>query len=289
MAGCRPVTASSRRPRRRATSPGRRPACAGSPRRRRRWRRHRGGRARRGPTTSTSRCSPRAGDPAGGRAAGAAGWRRPTRPVRRPSAAGHRAGRHGWLGPLSEPLPLALGAWSTWGTFYAQARILPLLGEAVARGALDPSGAAVLERLAARVDGGAFDTGEPPARLHGDLWSGNVLWTADEAVLIDPAAHGGHREADLAMLRRPGHRSWSGCRRRTARRHRSPTAGATACCCTRCTRCSCTPCSSAVATGRRRCGRPPATSERAVRGRRHAAPEPGVPRPLRHSPGGGAR
>ena len=58
----------------------------------------------------------------------------------------------------------------------------------------------MLDRLATRVADGAFDTGEPPARLHGDLWSGNVLWTADAAVLIDPAAHGGHREADLAML-----------------------------------------------------------------------------------------
>jgi fructosamine-3-kinase len=41
---------------------------------------------------------------------------------------------------------------------------------------------------------------EPPARLHGDLWSGNVLWSGDGAWLVDPAAHGGHRETDLAML-----------------------------------------------------------------------------------------
>ena len=41
---------------------------------------------------------------------------------------------------------------------------------------------------------------EPPARLHGDLWSGNVLWGTDAAWLIDPAAYGGHRETDLAML-----------------------------------------------------------------------------------------
>ena len=42
---------------------------------------------------------------------------------------------------------------------------------------------------------------EPPARLHGDLWSGNVLWGRDgRAWLIDPAAYGGHREVDLAML-----------------------------------------------------------------------------------------
>ena len=42
---------------------------------------------------------------------------------------------------------------------------------------------------------------EPPARIHGDLWSGNVVWSSDGvAWLVDPAAHGGHRETDLAML-----------------------------------------------------------------------------------------
>ncbi|MGW0486383.1 fructosamine kinase family protein [Nonomuraea sp. NPDC003214] len=41
---------------------------------------------------------------------------------------------------------------------------------------------------------------EPPARIHGDLWSGNLLWSAGTGVLVDPAAHGGHRETDLAML-----------------------------------------------------------------------------------------
>ncbi len=42
---------------------------------------------------------------------------------------------------------------------------------------------------------------EPPARLHGDLWSGNVVFARDGPVhVIDPAAHGGHRETDLAML-----------------------------------------------------------------------------------------
>jgi len=106
----------------------------------------------------------------------------------------------GWLGPLAEPLPLALGAWDAWGPFLAQARLTPLLALARRRGVLDETEAAVIDRLVARVAAGEFDTGEPPARLHGDLWSGNVLWTAREAVLIDPAAHGGHREADLAML-----------------------------------------------------------------------------------------
>lgn len=43
---------------------------------------------------------------------------------------------------------------------------------------------------------------EPPARLHGDLWAGNVHADASgNPWLIDPAAYGGHREVDLAMLR----------------------------------------------------------------------------------------
>jgi fructosamine-3-kinase len=41
---------------------------------------------------------------------------------------------------------------------------------------------------------------EPPARIHGDLWPGNLVWASDRAWLVDPAAHGGHRETDLALL-----------------------------------------------------------------------------------------
>ncbi len=51
-----------------------------------------------------------------------------------------------------------------------------------------------------RLVAGEFDDGRAPARIHGDLWSGNVIFTVDGAVMIDPAAHGGHGLTDLAML-----------------------------------------------------------------------------------------
>lgn len=89
---------------------------------------------------------------------------------------------------------------ASWGGFYARQRVEPFLGPAVDAGHLDPRDATVVERACAVIDEGTFDDDEPPARLHGDLWNGNVLFGADGVVLIDPAAHGGHRETDLAML-----------------------------------------------------------------------------------------
>jgi fructosamine-3-kinase len=99
------------------------------------------------------------------------------------------------------PRPLRIGrlalpndAASDWAGFYARNRLLPLLGEV-------PAGTArAVERVCERLPELAGPA-EPPARLHGDLWSGNVLWGADgRPWLIDPAAYGGHREVDLAML-----------------------------------------------------------------------------------------
>ncbi|MDE3070869.1 MAG: fructosamine kinase family protein, partial [Acidobacteriota bacterium] len=84
---------------------------------------------------------------------------------------------------------------------YAECRLDPLTRTARERGAITASAAASLERVCARI-GDLAGPAEPPARLHGDLWWGNVLADASGVPwLIDPSAHGGHREVDLAMLR----------------------------------------------------------------------------------------
>lgn len=114
----------------------------------------------------------------------------------------HLAGAEGFGGPWSYgfgPVVLDNEPAATFAEFYAQRRLVPLAAAARERGALDDRGAAAVHRVCARL--GELIPEEPPARLHGDLWSGNVLGDAARRPwLIDPAAHGGHREVDLAML-----------------------------------------------------------------------------------------
>jgi fructosamine-3-kinase len=104
----------------------------------------------------------------------------------------------GYFGPLQQPLPMSYAAGGRWGSFYANERLAPMAQRAARR--LDAVARDTIDAVMARCVAGDFDDDDPPARLHGDLWSGNVMWTPQGAVLIDPAAHGGHRETDLAML-----------------------------------------------------------------------------------------
>jgi fructosamine-3-kinase len=119
-------------------------------------------------------------------------------------AAVHAAGAPAFGAPAPlriGPLRLPNDAREDWAGFYAEQRLRPLLRPAADRGALSGAGVAAIERVCERLPELAGPP-EPPARLHGDLWSGNVLWAVDgRPYLIDPVAHGGHREVDLAMLR----------------------------------------------------------------------------------------
>jgi fructosamine-3-kinase len=107
---------------------------------------------------------------------------------------GSGAGGFGSLRLSNEPA-------ADWASFYAERRIRPLARLASERGLLSTAAERALECVCERMPALA-GAPEPPARLHGDLWSGNVYAGADgRAWLIDPSCYGGHREVDLAMLR----------------------------------------------------------------------------------------
>jgi len=104
-------------------------------------------------------------------------------------------------GRTTGSLALPNDAADTWAGFYADRRLRPLAGIAADRGALQSE---TIDRLldvaADPTRWGAAD--EAPARLHGDLWAGNrIVDTVGVSWVVDPAAHGGHREFDLAMMR----------------------------------------------------------------------------------------
>lgn len=118
--------------------------------------------------------------------------------LHRSGAAGHGAPWPGFIGRLA--MDNAAVASAEWAEFFAVRRIEPYLRAARDAGHLSVADAGAVSAVLAALDSLGVPS-EPAARLHGDLWSGNVHWSAaGPAYLIDPAAHGGHRESDLAML-----------------------------------------------------------------------------------------
>ncbi len=103
-----------------------------------------------------------------------------------------------WQGFIGE-LRLDNRPLDDWPSFYAERRLLPYLRAAADRGELSPADVRLVEQVVARLPELAGPA-EPPSRIHGDLWAGNLQWSGGRVYLIDPAAHGGHRETDLAML-----------------------------------------------------------------------------------------
>lgn len=108
-----------------------------------------------------------------------------------------------WFGPLDDPFAVPTISRKRFAQFWAEDRLRPLLAEATST--LGADGTARVQAAVDAIGSGVFDGisgegAESPARVHGDLWSGNVMWARGGATLIDPAAHGGHRLEDLAML-----------------------------------------------------------------------------------------
>lgn len=94
--------------------------------------------------------------------------------------------------------------WGSFGEYYAEARLRPYIQQA---GGLGRGELKLLNQACDAVATGKFDSPQPAlcgevARIHGDLWGGNVVWADGGATgtLIDPCANGGHAETDLAEL-----------------------------------------------------------------------------------------
>ncbi len=109
---------------------------------------------------------------------------------------------HGWMG-LASLVLLDEPTSNSWGQFYSHCRLRPYM-----RGT-DARTRDLLEAVCEALEAGKLDHSQPSlvvasgheaARIHGDLWSGNILWADPEPILIDPAAQGGHAETDLATL-----------------------------------------------------------------------------------------
>ena len=103
-----------------------------------------------------------------------------------------------WPGVIAA-LPLPNNPADSWPDWYAANRLLPYVRIASDAGMFSSADTKLIEAAAAR-SAELAGPPEPPSRIHGDCWSGNVLWSGGRGWLIDPAAHGGHRETDLAML-----------------------------------------------------------------------------------------
>ena len=89
---------------------------------------------------------------------------------------------------------------TTWAAFFVSHRLEPQVRMARNRKRLGDGDVLRFEKLYAELP--SLFPAEPPALLHGDLWSGNFLCDASERpVLIDPAVYYGHREMDIAMTR----------------------------------------------------------------------------------------
>jgi fructosamine-3-kinase len=120
------------------------------------------------------------------------------RDLARMHAAGAGAFGAPWPGSIAG-LPLSNRPGASWPEWYATERVLPYARIARDQGTLTEADVRLVEAAAAAAAGIAGPA-EAPSRIHGDCWSGNVLWSGGRGWLIDPAAHGGHRETDLAML-----------------------------------------------------------------------------------------
>jgi fructosamine-3-kinase len=100
------------------------------------------------------------------------------------------------IGSLDQPNP-----WTeSWIEFFGEQRLLYLVRVAHDAGRLPAEDVRRVERLAKRLDE-IVEEPNPPALIHGDVWSANVLAKRDRiTALLDPAIYYADPEVELAYI-----------------------------------------------------------------------------------------
>jgi protein-ribulosamine 3-kinase len=88
---------------------------------------------------------------------------------------------------------------ANWPEFYAQRRIGALVKQIRNRRGMNTDEEKIYENLVSRMPG-LLSHDTTPSLIHGDLWSGNYVYTANGPALIDPACYYADREMELGMM-----------------------------------------------------------------------------------------
>lgn len=97
-------------------------------------------------------------------------------------------------------LPQSNTTHTNWADFFITERIEPQIKMGVDSGKFSPELIQKVDKIHSVIQSSFPE--EAPALLHGDIWSGNYMYSVDGAVSIyDPAVYFGHREMDISMTR----------------------------------------------------------------------------------------
>ena len=88
----------------------------------------------------------------------------------------------------------------SWPKFFAQRRIWSLVQQIKTTRGMSSEELRNYEKLVNRIPL-ILSHSTQPSLIHGDLWSGNYIYTANGAALIDPACYYADREMELGMMK----------------------------------------------------------------------------------------
>jgi fructosamine-3-kinase len=92
-------------------------------------------------------------------------------------------------------------SWSgDWPDFFAKKRIWTLVQQINASRGMATDELKIYERLVLKIPG-ILSHQTAPSLIHGDLWSGNYMYTSNGPAIIDPACYYADREMELGMMK----------------------------------------------------------------------------------------